>query len=220
MVDPGHIPGPVVIPNCAMFRIRWGLTNGKVANNVLHAQWTGSPVLTPAIAETARQALVAGAGWSGLAAFLATGTTLAGVDLLDMRAATNTIVSSTGAATPGTSASTAIPSEVAIAVTLRSATRGPSGRGRFFVPGLATNAIGAGDVVAGAAITALTTWLGNINTAAGPIGPLCIALPARQAYTSADTGRIFPARGAGVALVNAFLVRDNHWDSQRRRGLR
>ena len=218
--DPGAIPGPVVIPDCAMFRINWNLTNGKMASNVLHARWTGTPVLTPAVAEAARAALVAGSQWSGLAGFLAPGAALASVTLLDMRSATATAVQSTGAATPGTSVGTAQPDEVSLTVTLRTANRGPSGRGRFYVPGFATNALGTGGVAAAAAVAALTAWLGNINTAIGPIGPLALALPARQAYVSDATGRVFPARAASTVLVNAMLVRNNTWDSQRRRGLK
>jgi hypothetical protein len=222
LVDPGHIAGPVVIPNACRVRLNWNLTDGKVAHNVLYAAWTGTPALSQTVAQAIFAAISTGANWSALAVFLAPTTFLAGVTLQDVRTATGIEINSTGGAVAGGSASPAMPDEIAVAVTLKTANRGPSGRGRFFVPGFATNTIAAGNVIAAAAVTALTTWANTTLNGAivGNLGQMVLALPARNGYTSLATGRIFPPRAAGSVPLTQLLCRDNHFDSQRRRGLR
>jgi hypothetical protein len=221
--DPGVIPGPKIIANAAMVRLNWTLTDGKMAHNVLYCTYTGTPTLTAAVAEAIRAQITAGGGtWTALAAFLAPTTALASVTILDVRTTVAAEFNSTGAAAPGTSAGTALPDEVALAVTLRSLTRGPGGRGRYYVPGWASNAVGAGNVVAAAAVTALQNWAANTVSLAiaNAIGLQVIGLPARAAYVSPITGRSFPARASGTLPITQILVRDNHWDTQRRRGLK
>lgn len=220
--DPGHIAGPVVIPNAAKMIIRWGLTSGKVGHNVIGLSVPTSWTATVAEAEAARAALVAGANWTAYAGFLATGTTLAGVDLLDIRSASNPLVSSSGTSTPGTSVSLAIPSEVAAALTIRTNKTGPQNRGRVYLPGFATNALAAGDLIAAAAMTAISNFITNMHLAWQATGATAwvILQPARAAYTSPRTGRQFPARAATFIGQSSVSLRDNHWDSQRRRGLK
>jgi hypothetical protein len=221
-LDPGYLPGPKIIPNCCMVRLNWNLTDGKVAHNVLYGSYTGTPALTNAIAQTLFAALLVPSEWATLAAFLASTASLASVTLLDVRSIVATEFQSTGAAMPGTSVGTALPDEVAAVMTWRTAVRGRSGRGRSFCPGWASNAGGAGGVMAAAAVTALQNWMSNrvygaINST---IGQPVLGLPARAGYTSPVTGRVFPARAATTVAITGGAVRDNHWDTQRRRGLR
>lgn len=218
--DPGALPGKQVIPNGIMVRLDWSLVDGKTAHNVLCGVAAGGFTPTPAIAEAGRAALVTGAAWTTLAGFFATQTQLAAVTLRDLRVIDQPFISSTGAATPGTSASTALPSESALVITIRTAKVGQAGRGRIYIPGWATNAIGTQDTVAAAAVTALQNWTTNIFNcfAAMSLTP-ALRLPARNAYTG-STGTAHPARTAGTQNWTQLLVRDNHWDSQRRRGLR
>lgn len=220
--DPGYLPGPKVIPNTASVILDWNLTDAKVGHNVLYCNYTGTPALSATVAQTIFAAITTGAQWTALAAFLASTTSLRAVRVVDIRSTVGVIFSSTGTAVPGTSASPALPDEVALAVRLSTAERGPSGRGRFYTPGWATNALGSSGTVAAAAVTALQNWaqiaLSNgINSA---IGPVVLGLPHRQAYTSPITGRQFPERVARNVALTAITVPDNHWDSQRRRGLK
>lgn len=220
LTDPGAIGGPVVIPNAVKIIIRWNLASGKVAHNVLGGIVAGGFTPTTAIAQSIYSGISSGSGWSALAPFLPTTVSIAGVDLLDIRVANQPLVSSTGAAVPGTSASPAMPSEVALTVTLRTARTGPAYRGRFYLAGFATNAIAAGDVVAPALMTATGTWLAGLNGAlTGQSIQWALLQPARQAYTGVS-GTQHPARPAGATILNNMLVRDNHWDTQRRRGLK
>ena len=218
--DAGRIGGPVVVPNGCKVMLVWNLADGKQGRNVLGGTVAGGFQPTPAIAETIRSALVSGGTWTALAAFLSTGVSLARVELQDIRVAFQPVVASTGAATPGTSASPALPSEVAAVITLRTQGIGPQNRGRAYIPGWATNALAAGDVIAPAAVTALTNWIPTITTALSA-GGLSWSLinPARAQYTG-TTGTVHPARVAVMKPLTGAVVRDNHWDSQRRRGLK
>lgn len=222
LTDPGYIPGPRIIPNAAQVRLNWNLGDVKVGHNVLYCTYTGTPALSATIAENVRLAVVNGVTWTTFLALLHPSCSFAGVTILDVRSNTATAFDSTGAAIPGTSAGTALPDEVAAVVTLRTALRGQAGRGRFYVPGFASNAMGVGGIIAAAAVTALQNWAQtNINAGiAGALGAIVLAHPARAAYTSPATGRQFPARAASTVPLTNVLVRDNHWDSQRRRGLK
>jgi hypothetical protein len=220
--DPGYLPGPRIIPNACQIVLNWSIADGKGAHNIMYANYTGSPPITAAMAEQVRAALTTGANWTALAAFLAPTTGLASVTLLDVRSSTATAFQSTGGSTPGTSAATALPDETAAVLTVRTGLRGPSGRGRIYIPGWASNAVGPGGTIIAAAVTALGTWGGiTLPQVAIPfVGIPVLGHPHRQAYTSPVTGRHFDDRPAGTVPVSAVVVRDNHWDSQRRRGLK
>jgi hypothetical protein len=220
--DGGYLPGPRIIPNACQVVLNWALGDAKIGHNVLYGTYSGSPALSATVAEAIRAALVAGANWTTLAGFLASTVSLASVTILDVRSTTGVAFTSTGAAAPGTAPGTALPDETAAVITLRTNLRGQSGRGRVYIPGWASGAVGTGGVIAAAAVTALNTWgaaslAGAINT---NIGAPVLAHPHRQPYTSPATGRHFDDRPAGTVPITQFIVRDNHWDSQRRRGLK
>lgn len=220
MSDPGHIGGPIVIPNGVQVIINWTLPDAKTAHNVLYGSVGGGFAPTTVIAEAIRAALASGAGWTGLAAYLMPACTLTSVSLLDVRTPNNAKVTSTGAAAAGTSAALAMPDECAVCVTLRTAFTGPANRGRMFLPGFAANAMGAAGVVAALCLSAINTWVATIPTTLTGQGiTLSIGHPARAEYTG-KTGTVHPARPAGLVPVTQIATRDNHWDSQRRRGLR
>lgn len=221
MADPGRIPGPVVIPNGARIALRWGLGDGKVAFNVLYARYTGAFHGSQTEANAMLTGLTTGAQWTAMAAFLANTAGLTAVWITDVNSINNAPIPSNSAGANGSSASPELPDEIAICVTLRSAFVGPQNRGRLYLPGFATNSLATGNVVAAATVTAVQNWasiIAGVLSAQGYV--LSIGHPARQAYTSPITGRQFPARPAGLVPVLTTQVRDNHWDSQRRRGLK
>jgi len=77
-----------------------------------------------------------------------------------------------------------------------------------------------GNIISPATMTAIQTWANTIVAAlAGQGYTLVIGHVARQAYTG-STGTAHPARAAGTVVITSVTVRDNHWDSQRRRGLK
>lgn len=221
LADLGHDAGKLIVPNGIQFHIVWNLPDGKQARQILGMSVGSAFTPTPTLAEQARAALVTGSSWTAFAAFLAPTTSLAAVQLRDIRVADQPLVASTGTSTPGTSAGTALPSETAMVTTIRTAQVGPGNRGRAYWCGFATNAIGTGDTIAAACVTAGTNFGGNVSSAMTAIGGTwCITLPHRLAYTSPVTGTQHPERPAQMKPITAQLVRDNHWDTQRRRGLK
>lgn|SRR5215471_2252799 len=218
--DPGAIGGPVVVPNCAQIVLVWNVEGGKLGHNVLYGRYAGTFAGTVAQASSILTALSSGGAWTALAAFLANTAALTAVTIRDVNTANQPILQSSVSGANGTSASAALPSEVAAVITLRTANTGRANRGRVYVPGWATNSLGAGNVIAGAAVTALGNWANTIPGAlAGQGYTWVIGQKARAAYTG-STGTSHPARAATSIQVSSQVVRDNHWDSQRRRGLR
>lgn len=221
LVDPGHIGGPKVIPSCAEVKLVFALEDGKFGNIILTGRYAGSFNFTTTQATALWTALSSGAAWTALAGFLATSTNFGAVTLRDLNVPNAPIIPSGGTGNaPGTSASPALPNEVAIVVTKRTSRTGPGYRGRLYVPGFATNALGAGNIVAAGAVTAVQNWANTIAGAFTAQGLThVLGQPARAAYTG-RTGTQHPARPAQSTDVSSVTVRDNHWDTQRRRGLK
>lgn len=218
--DPGHIGGPVVIPSVAQVVLRWALTDGRPANNVLYGHYTSGFTPTTTIANNILTGLTTGALWTALAAFMPTTGGLTQVILRDVSVANQPQVPSTAAGQLGTSASPALPDETALVTTLRTAKSGPQNRGRMFTPNFATNSLGAAGVASAGLVTALQNWVNNFPTILSGQGlSLSIGQPARAAYTG-STGTQHPARAAQSTPVTVLTVRDNHWDTIRRRGLK
>ena len=218
--DPGHIGGPVVVPSCVQVVLNWGQSSGKTAHNVLYGRAGGIPAPTVAQAQAIFAALSTGAQWTALAAFMPIGTTFTGVTLRNVHTANNPLISSTGAAVPGTGAGAALPNEVGLAITLRTALAGPQNRGRFYIPGFSVDALGSSNTVVAGLVTASANWANTITSALSAQGyTWVIGQPARAQYTG-STGTVHPARAATSVPVATAICRDNHWDSQRRRGLK
>lgn len=218
--DPGAIGGPVVIPQCAEISLLWSLVDGKTAHVVLHGRYVGAFAGTVAQCNGILTGLAAGAQWTALAAFLSSTTTLAAVTIRDLNVPNKPLIQSSNAGSPGTSASPAMPSEVAAVITHRTGQAGRAFRGRSYIPGWATNSIGAGDVILAAAVTALQNWANTIpTTLTAQSYTFCIGQKARAAYTG-STGVAHPARLATTVDITSQTVRDNHWDTQRRRGFK
>jgi len=218
--DPGAVGGPVLIPSCAQIVLHWFEEDGKNAHNVLYGRYSGPFAGTTTQANGIMTALTTGAAWTAMAAFLATSTSFAAVQIRNVAIQDQPIIGSTTPSAAGSSASAALPNEMAIVATLRTALAGQSGRGRMYVPGFATNALGAGNVISAAAVTAVQNWAATIPGALNTQGYVhVLGLRERAQYTG-TTGTVHPARAANSVPITAVVVRDNHWDSQRRRGLR
>lgn len=218
-VDPGRIPGPVVIPNCAQVRLFWNIGNGKVVTNVLHGSYSASFTPTVAMANSLQTALNAALTSSTIAGQLHNSTSLTGCGIRDISAAHTTEFVSTGVAQPGTGTGTALPPQTSLVATLRTGQAGQAGRGRVYQPGWASVADVGNGVATATAQSALQNWVSAVSTAMAGGGialTLVLAHPARAAYTG-KTGTAHPARGAGVVPVTGIFVENVVWDTQRRR---
>lgn len=219
MSDPGAIGGPIVIPQAARISFLWQGTNTLVTRCTLYGKYAGAFALTQAQVDAMSTAITSGAPWTALAGFLAPTFSKVGINVQNVSAPNQPVLSAGGTA-PGTSTGVALPDEMALVCTFRTASTGIAGRGRLFMPGWATNALGTGGTVAAGAVTALEAWCAANIPAVMDAGDMThvIGHQARQAYTG-ETGTEHPARPAGTVDVSSYSVRDNHWDSQRRRGL-
>jgi hypothetical protein len=218
--DPGYSREKLVIPNACQVTLDWTLADGKLAHNVLYANIPPAFTPTAAIADNLLIALTSGAAWTGFAAVLSASTTLSAITLRDVRSADQPLVTSVGTGHPGTDAAVALPNEVALVVTLRTAKAGRGFRGRMYLPGFGSDQVTAGNLVAAGCITAVTAWVGLLATEIQTIvGTWSLGLRHRVAYTS-GTGTTHDDRPAQLVQITAAPVRDNHWDSQRRRGLK
>lgn len=218
MADPGHIAGPIVIPNCVEVDLRWELANAKVVHNVLHGIVAGGFAATSTIAEAIRTAITSGAQWTNYAAELNSAVSLLAVALRDLRTANEPLVDSTGAPVSGTAAVKALPPEVALAVTLRTANAGRAFRGRVYLPGFDSSAMNADGTATAGCLTDAQAFVAHVQAGMAASGvTMAIAQPARAAYTGPRSGVAHAARAANAVPVTAILVRDAVFDSQRRR---
>jgi hypothetical protein len=218
--DAGSIGGPKIIPSAAEISLVWVQGSGKIAHNVWTGRYSGTFAGTAAQANGILAGLTGNSQWTALASFLAPAVGLSGVTIRDLGQPNQPIISSTNPGFAGTSSGTELPNEVSAVITTRTAFTGPANRGRVYVPGFASNALGAGNVIAAGAVTALQNWATIIAGALSSQGYIwCIGHQARAAYTG-SSGTQHPARVAGTVPITTVSVRDNHWDSQRRRGLK
>lgn len=220
-VDLGHIKGKVVIPNYIRVILDWALSDGKEAHCIIGGTVGASFAPTPTVADAILTALTTGTNWSTLTPFLSTSSSLAAVTLRDIRAKDLPYVRSVGAGHPGSSVGTDMPNEIAAVITLRTNAVGQGNRGRMYIPGWASNAVAAGNTISATAMSALQTWANGIPGALSASGiTFALAQPARAGYTSPKTGAVHDPRNATSLPITLQVVRDNHWDSQRRRGLK
>lgn len=219
--DPGAVGGPVVIPFAVQVVLNWSIAGGKTGHNVLYGRSTGVPAPTVAQAQSIFSALTTGGLWTSFATHLANVVSLTGVTLTSVHSAGQPSFVSTGAGVAGTNAAVAMPSEMAVCVTLRTALRGASNRGRMYIPGYAVDQVIAGNLISATCVTDTAAWANNIRTVLSAQSyTWAIGQRERVAYIG-NTGTAHPARAANCSVdVTSAIVRDNRWDSQRRRGLR
>lgn len=218
--DPGVIPGPKVVPFCAQITLRWSLEDGKVAHNVLYGRYSGGFAGTVAQANAIFAGLSTGAPAAALLSAMHPSTSFAGVDIRDVNTPNNALIQSTSTAVPGTGTGANLPNEVAVVITLRTAFVGPGFRGRIYIPGFAASSGTAGNVIIGTTVSVINTWANTIPSVFSGQGyTFVLGQPARAQYTG-STGRVHPARTATSTPITSQLVKDNHWDTQRRRGLK
>lgn len=219
--DLGELKGPVIVPNAVQVVLRWTLDDGKIAHNVLYAGYSPPFALTSTDAQAIFSGLTTGALWTAFASHIFSTNALAAVDLRNVDVKDQPIISSTGLAVPGTNVSGPLPNEVALVVTLRTAKTGKANRGRMYVPGYGGNAVGANNVVAGPTVTDTQAWAQSITAVLSGRSLIWgLGQKERLQYTSPITGTTHPARPAHLEPITQAVVKDNHWDSQRRRGLK
>lgn len=217
--DGGRIPGAAAVNAVLEIRQIISLENGKPASNVFHGFYTTPPANIQTVANALFTSL-SNAWATALGAHMSVGTVFERVEVRDMTAPTNPIFIGTGTPVSGNDATGAIPAEMSAVLTENVALRGKGLKGRAYLAGWGNSANGAGGVIGATTVTAINTYGTAVQSAITAQGlQPCVAQVARQQYTGL-TGTLHQLRPMGHALVNSYTCRDNHWDSQRRRGLR
>lgn len=220
--DLGHIPGPIFIPDCVAVRLYWKIPNGKTIFNVLHASYDTIPGLSEEFVETLQTAVEGALNTSGWLTSLDTETVLAKVGIRDMReVSAGTGLSewvSSGGGVPGTAVGGGpMPPQIAFVVSLKTGLAGQANRGRIYLPGINTGTQDPNGLMKGPNADSAVTFIRNVRTAMTAQNlTMCIAHPARQAYTGRD-GADHAARDAGTVPVSNIVSLDNVYDTQRLR---
>jgi hypothetical protein len=203
---------PLVIPNTVQVRWFWTL-NGVDAVNVLHAIVQPAFVPTPAIASALFTSIATQYGGALTGSYVPTTTVFGGLDIRDIRAPNLAPIETTGFTLPGSDVAMALPNQVAAVLTLRTANAGKSFRGRIFMPGFSISAQGADGHMLPAFVDALSTF-GSTLIASFSTNQMTLAVASRPVHDK-DTGALIKAGFS--TQVTQVVVRDNRWDTQRRR---
>lgn len=191
----------LVVPGAVQVRLHWTM-NGADAYNVIGGSVGGGFANSQAIVDALDSAIKGHLTSTGLAALLATTTSLVSVGVRDIRLANEAEFVGSNAAVPGTGAGNPLPNEVAATVTLRTARAGKSFRGRMYFGGFIVGEnTGSGQISAGlnAALVTFVQAMNNDMSAQG-ITP---AIVSRKLLVATP--------------VTGVMTRDTLWDSQRRR---
>jgi len=215
-VDAGRLKGPITCPNTIEIILFWQTSAGRVYHTTCNGSFTGTFAVTATVANNLF-APIATSYTTNLASLQPTSYLLHHLTIRDMTAATNVAAASTAAAVAGTSASPAMPENLAAVLTEQVNMRGRGAKGRMYIPNWATNADAGGGVMAAGVQTGLnafgTSLLGAIQGIA--LTP-AVAKPERLEYIGV-TGTHHFHRPAAPVQVSAYVCQDIIWDTQRRR---
>jgi hypothetical protein len=217
MSSPGYIAGPLVIPETVQVRLKWFLPNGRTATNVFHGIVADGFANSVIACNFVYGAIAAWGDIDTYFDFLASTTSFLGVDIRDIRTPAQSIMESDGAAVPGTGTGNALPEEVSLVCTLRTALAGRAHRGRTYLCGFDDSTLDAqGHAVSGltASAQALVEQVQVGMTAAGIA--MGVGHRGHAEYVN-EKGATVAAELPGTDLVTQIRVRDNVFDSQRRR---
>jgi hypothetical protein len=221
------MPISPVIANTVEVRLLWALA-GNGAINVLHATSPTVPV-NQALANTLGAAIKS-AFTANLGPMFNSGSGLIRVGVRDLRIEHAAEFLDAGTSVVGSGVGDSLPSQVALCITLRTASAGKSFRGRVYLGGF----IETENDAAGTALTVVSTncvsFLTAVSSAMTASG-LTFAVASRPAErttlvettfhndgtTSTRTVTQSPARAGGSTPVTSISSRNSQWETQRRR---
>src|ERR1051325_10526629 len=200
----------LIVPNAWQVKFAWHDADATYSN-VVGMDVGTLPPLTQAAADEAAASVAAAFTASGIDDILADEVVLDELVVTDLR--TEGAPQYVGVvSSPGTNAADRLPDQLAIVVTLRTALRTKSGRGRIYMGGFCESSSDSAGNIVGATATAVADFWNAIKSAwsgdsySGDLGVI-----SRKDPAFGYTGTIRP--------VTSLEVRDNKWDSQRRRSV-
>jgi len=220
---------PNTVPNGAEVRVMFSIA-GELALNVYGFQTSANLIIDQALAETVETA-IKGAWTANLQALCPPATELLHCGIRDLRQANLPEHLGTAATVAGTAVADPLPSQVALCLTLRTASAGRSFRGRSYISGFAEDQNNAsGDAAAGAITGALAYVRGFQTSLSGAGLNLAVLTHAAERVTivkttfhndGTSTVKTMSNQTAKVGAANRVTLiesRDTRWETQRRRG--
>jgi hypothetical protein len=203
------MPISPVIANTVEVRLLWALA-GNGAINVLHATSPTVPV-NQALANTLGAAIKS-AFTANLGPMFNSGSGLIRVGVRDLRIEHAAEFLDAGTSVVGSGVGDSLPSQVALCITLRTASAGKSFRGRVYLGGF----IETENDAAGTALTVVST---TFAVASRPAERTTLVETTfhNDGTTSTRTVTQSPARAGGSTPVTSISSRNSQWETQRRR---
>lgn len=205
-----------VIPNCVEVRLHW-LFGSVIGFNVLHGQ-KGTTAVNQALADNLFTTLGPQLSSSGLAAVMHTTSAFQHIGVRDISVADQPEFVSAGTAVAGTGTGNALPPQIALVATFRSAQVGRSNRGRAYQGGFSDDATLTSGRATPATTAAVEGFWSSVRATLNAQGLVhCIGQIALPQRTNA-AGETLPARAANANVVTtSVVVLDNVFDTVRRR---
>jgi hypothetical protein len=202
----------VPVENTALVETRMLYDNQKVENTlwVLNdTAWDGASLV-----ELATEVK---SWWdASYAGLVTTGVTLREVVCTDMTTDTGAVGSVSGAGSVGTVGGTKMPSNVSLAVSFRTASRGRSFRGRNYLVGLSNSQIEQPNTAASDYIEAVIAAYNDFMSAIDTAGWTWV-VASRFSGVDPDTKQPIPREAGVTTPIVTVVVTDTAIDSQRRR---
>lgn len=189
--------------------------NGQVVENTIYYKKATSPIFDDlaALTDEVRAYIVSNllpALTSAIQLVRVVGTLLDAVDAFQ-------VVNTTGLPVVGGAGAGGMPNNVALCISLKTAHRGRSARGRNFIAGLDNSYITDNDV-SGTIRTAFETVYAGLRTIGVDNGWTMVVVSRFSGHTIVDGKKVPTPRAAGVTYpVTNALIEDTTVDSQRRR---
>lgn len=219
----------VQVANAALVRLIWSLAGQGTMVNVLGALIGSGPAVTQATANTLGTAIKGSLNSGTYKTRLHSGTSLVGVGVRDIRQVNLPEFIDNGVAVPGTGTLDALPRSAALVVSLRTALAGRGHRGRTYLGGFDESVNDPDGSASTLLLTDAATFMAAVQSALSAASmPLAVVGRNRNAksttvdVTNPDGShsikvRSYPASAGHVEAVTAIQVRNDTWDSQRRR---
>lgn len=205
---------PLVIANAALVTIHWA--RGDVAFiNQLGALAPAGVVIGQTMANDLGIDIKAALASTALSADLHTSVSLVAVGVRDIRVAFQPEFVDSSPAVSGTAAGDPLPGSVALVVTFRTGLSGPRNRGRYYQGGLTEAANDASGQCSAIVSGHILSFVDGVRVAIAGAG-MTMAVVSRPQLATVVTKEI-AARPGGVQGITSLQIRNNTWDSQRRR---
>lgn len=212
------MPGFVAKTNVVTAILHWTF-HGIPGLNVIDCRVSAGYTPNGSLANTLNTAIIGTFTSPAWGAQLGSTTVYTGVGLRDMRTEGNAEILSTNGTFVGTDALIALPNQVAICISKRTARAGKFFRGRLYISGVRAASV-ATDGTIDTTIGALAaTWASAVGSAltTNQLIPAVHSPAYPERPSTGPRGGTLPAHDETLSDITTWVLRDHRFDTQRRR---